>query len=148
MSSSGFSTSLDLSPRPSVRAVMGLSALHMAAVALVVLSGPPKWVGLGLALLFLLSWFSLRRHAAFGYGPRALTRLICHAEGDWTVESARGGRQDAELLSGSTVQSWITVLNFRLKQGGRRTRVLLGDELDAGQLRRLRARLLNTSSTA
>lgn len=146
MSSSGFSTSLDLSPRPSVRAVAWLSALHMAAIVLVVLSAPPKWVGLGLSLLFLLSWFSLRRHPVFGYGPRALTHLIWHAEGGWTVESARG-RDDAELLNGSVVQSWIMVLNFRLKQGGKRTRVLVGDELNADQMRRLRARLLNTQAT-
>lgn len=142
MSSSGFSTSLDLSLRPSVRAVVGLSALHVAAVALSVLAGPPKWAGLLMALLFLLSWLSLRRHPAFGYGPRALHHLILHAEGGWTVESARGGRQDAELLGSSVVQSWIIVLNFKLKQGGRRSRVLVGDELDAEALRRLRARLL------
>jgi toxin CptA len=147
MSSSGFSTSLDLSPRPSVRAVVWLSLLHMAAVALVLLSSPPRWAGLGMALLFLLSWLSLRRHPAFGYGPRALSHLIWHAEGGWTVESAHSGRDDAELLGGSVVQSWITVLNFRLKHGGKRTRVLLGDELDSDQLRRLRARLLNTQAT-
>lgn len=147
MSSSPFSTSLDLSLRPSVRAVAWVSVLHMAAITLVVLSAPPKWVGLGMALLFLLSWFSLRRHPAFGYGPRALTRLIWHAEGGWTVESARGGREDAELLGGSVVQSWIMVLNFRLKAGGKRTRVLVGDELDADPMRRLRARLLNTQAT-
>ncbi|MDB5976744.1 MAG: hypothetical protein JWR07_3504 [Nevskia sp.] len=146
MSSSGFSTSLDLSPRPSVRAVAWLSALHMAAIVLVVLSAPPKWVGLGLSLLFMVSWFSLRRHPVFGYGPRALIHLIWHAEGGWTVESARG-RDDAELLDGSVVQSWIMVLNFRLKQGGKRTRVLVGDELNADQMRRLRARLLNTQTT-
>lgn len=144
MSSSAFSTSLDLSPRPSVRAVVWLSLLHMAAVALVVLAGLSKWAGLGMAALFLVSWISLRRHPVFGYGPRALTHMIWHAEGGWTVESTRGGRQDAELLPGSVVQSWAIVLNFRLKQGGRRSRVLLGDELDADQLRRLRARLLNT----
>ncbi len=147
MSSSGFSTSLDLSPRPSVRAVVWLSLLHMAAVALVLLSSPPRWAGLGMALLFLLSWLSLRRHPAFGYGPRALSHLIWHAEGGWTVESAHSGRDDAELLGVSVVQSWITVLNFRLKHGGKRTRVLLGDELDSDQLRRLRARLLNTQAT-
>lgn len=142
MSSSGFSTSLDLSPRPSVRAVAWLSALHIAAIVLVVLSGPSKYVGVGMAFLFLLSWFSLRRHPAFGYGPRALARLIRHAEGGWTLESQREGRQDAELLPGSVVQSWIVVLNFRLASGGRRTRVLLGDELAPELQRRLRARLL------
>jgi len=142
MSSSGFSTSLDLKPRPSVRAVVWLSALHMAGVALVVLSNPQKYLGLGMALLFLLSWLTLRRNPAFGYGPRALTHLIWHAEGGWTLESVRGGRQEAELLGGSVVQSWIIVLNFRLENGRKQTRVLLGDELEPDALRRLRARLL------
>src|ERR1700739_767821 len=130
--------SLDLSPRPSVRAVVGLSLLHMAAVVLVVVAHLPKWLALGMALLFLASWLPLRRHPAFGYGPRALTHLILHAGGGWTVESAKEGREDAELLAGSVVQSWVIVLNFRLKSGRRRSRVLLGDELDADALRRLR----------
>ncbi len=142
MSSSAFSTSLDLSPRPSVRAVVSVSLLHMAAITLIVLAHLPKWASLGMALLLLASWLTLRRHAAFGYGPRALRHLILHAEGGWTVESARDGRQDAELLGSSVAQSWIIVLNFKLRQGGRRRRVLVGDELDAEALRRLRARLL------
>lgn len=142
MSSSAFNISLDLSPRPSVRAVVSMSLLHMAAITLIVLAHLPKWEALGMALLLLASWLTLRRHAAFGYGPRALNHLILHAEGGWTVESARDGRQDAELLGSSVAQSWIIVLNFRLKQGGKRSRVLVGDELDADVLRRLRARLL------
>lgn len=143
MSSTGFrGPSLDLSPRPSVRAVVVLSLLHMAAITLTVLAQLPKWAAATMILLFLASWLTLRRHAAFGYGPRALRHLILHAEGGWTVESVRDGRQDAELLGSSVAQSWIIVLNFRLKQGGTRSRVLAGDELDAEALRRLRARLL------
>jgi toxin CptA len=143
MSSAGFNTSLDLILRPSVRAVIVLSVLHVAGIALAVLSGPPKWAGLLMALLFLASWFRLRRHPVFGYGPKALKHLIRHAEdGRWTVESRSGGREDAELLGSSVVQSWIIVLNFRLKDGARRSRAVLGDELDADSLRRLRARLL------
>jgi toxin CptA len=142
MSSTGFSTTLDLSPRPSLRAVVGLSLLHMAAVGLMVLAHLPKWGSLVMSLLLLASWFTLRRHPAFGYGPKALTHLILHAEGGWTVENARGERFEAELLGSSVAQSWIIVLNFRLKQGGSRSRVLVGDELEADALRRLRARLL------
>jgi toxin CptA len=141
MSSNAFNTTLDLSPLPSVRAVVVLSLVHMAAITLIVLARLPKWGALVMALLLLASWLSLRRHAAFGYGPRALHRLILHAEGGWTVESTRDGRQDAELLGSSVAQSWIIVLNFKLKQGGTRSRVLAGDELDAEALRRLRARL-------
>ncbi len=148
MSSSGFNTSLDLSLRPSIRAVLVLSVLHIGAIGLMVMAGPPRWAGLLMAFLFLMSWFSLRRHPAFGYGPKALTRLISHAEGGWTVETARGQRDDAELLGSSVVQSWIMVLNFRLKDGSHRSRAVVGDELDADALRRLRARLLNTTATA
>ena len=143
MSSTGFNTSLDLSLRPSVRAVVVLAMLHVAGIALAMLAGPPKWAGLLMALLFLLSWFSLRRHPVFGYGPKALNHLIRHAEdGRWTVESAGGARDDAELLGSSVAQSWIIVLNFRLEDGTRRSRAVLGDELDADTLRRLRSRLL------
>ena len=142
MSSAGFSSSLDLSLRPSLRGVVALSLLHMAAVALVVLAHLPKWASLTMALLLLASWFTLRRHPAFGYGPKAITRLILHAEGGWTLEDARGTRYDAELLGSSVAQSWILVLNFKLATGGSRSRVLVGDELDADMLRRLRARLL------
>jgi len=141
MSSTAFKTSLDLSLRPSVRAVVAASLLHMAAIVLVVLAQLPKWAALVMTVLLLASWMTLRRHAAFGYGPRALQRLVLHSEGGWTVESPRDGRQDAELLGSSVVQSWIIVLNFRLKQGGTRSRVLAGDELDGEALRRLRARL-------
>jgi hypothetical protein len=142
MSSNAFSTSLDLSLRPSVRAVMALSMLHIAGVALALLAGPPKWAGLLMAFLFLLSWFRLRRHPVFGYGPKALSHLICHAEGGWTVENTGGQREHAELLGNSVVQAWIVVLNFRLESGARRSRAVLGDELDEDVLRRLRARLL------
>ena len=148
MSSTAFNTSLDLSPRPSVKAVVTLSLLHVAAVALIVVAGLPKPASVAMVLLLLASWFTLRRHAAFGYGPRALNHLILHAAGGWTVESAKEGREDAELLAGSVVQSWIIVLNFRLKSGRRRSRVLFGDELDADALRRLRARLLTDPSGA
>ena len=148
MSSTAFSTSLDLSPRPSVRAVVVLSLLHMSAVVLIVMARLPQWASLAMALLLLASWFTLRRHPAFGSGPRALHHLILHAAGGWTVESAKEGREDAELLGGSVVQSWIIVLNFRLKSGRRRSRVLVGDELDADTLRRLRARLLASPGAA
>jgi hypothetical protein len=58
------------------------------------------------------------------------------------VESVRSGLQEAELLGSSVVQSWIIVLNFRLRNGRKQARVLLGDELEPEALRRLRARLL------
>ncbi|MDI3258288.1 MAG: hypothetical protein QJR02_00975 [Sinobacteraceae bacterium] len=143
MSSSAFDVTLDLHLRPSSRALRGLFALHAGAILLTLLAQPPRWAGLTLAALYALSWINLRRHPVFGYGPRALVRLMLDPQGRWRVEDARGARQDARLLPGSVVQSWMIVLNFRLENGARHSRALLGDELEPDALRRLRARLLN-----
>jgi len=148
MSSSAFSSTLDLSLRASPGATLRLLVLHAGAIVLTLLADPPRWAGLSLAALFALSWSWLRRHPAFGHGPRALIRLIAHAEGGWTVVNAKGEHDDAELEGSSTVQSWLTVLNFRLKRGGVRTRVLIGDEAEPEALRRLRARLLGGAAGA
>jgi toxin CptA len=150
MSSTGFSATIELRPRPSVRAVQWLLSLHVLAVALLFLAEPPKWIGLGFAAALFASWQLTRRAPAAGYGPKALTRLIWHADSTaWTVETASGASDDAELLGSSLVQPWLIVLNFRLKTSGRRvTRALLGDELDAELLQRLRRRLLAGNAVA
>jgi toxin CptA len=142
MSSPGFSDTLDLSLRASAGAVRWLAGLHAIAIGLTMLAEPPRWAGLAMAALFIASWAGLRRHPAFGYGPRALVRLIWHADNSWTLEDAGGRQQEAELSGRSLVQPWLLVLDFRLKDGGRRSRLLLGDELGQEPLRRLRARLL------
>ena len=86
------------------------------------------------------SWLWTRRHRAFGHGLRALSRMTWHAEGGWSVHDAAGSH-DAELLGSSLVHDLLLVLEFRLRDGARRSRALLGDEADEDLLRRLRARL-------
>ena len=143
-----FAATIDLKLRPSLRAVQCLLALHGAAVGLTLLAQPPKWAALALAALFALSWARLRRHPVFGYGPRALARIVAHAEGEeWTVEQASGERADAQLLGGSFVHPLLIVLNFKRADGKRCSRALLGDETSPELLRRLRARLLNAAPT-
>ncbi|MBL6750342.1 MAG: hypothetical protein ISP90_07450 [Nevskia sp.] len=142
MSSAASGATLDLRLRASARALRWLVALHAGAILLTLAARPPHWAGLGMAILFAASWASLRRHPAFGYGPRALARLVRHPDGNWTLENAAGAQDGAELLGSSAVLGELIVLNFRLKSGARRSRVLLGDETDAESLRRLRARLL------
>lgn len=141
MSSPAFGAATDLAPRPSVRAIAILFGLHVVVLALALTALRP---GGGMAVfagLVLLSWIATRRHPVFGYGPNALVRLTWHADGTWSVHDRRGARWDAELLPSSLVHDRLLVLNFRLQDGERRTRALLGDELDAEPLRRLRARL-------
>ncbi|MGH8456066.1 MAG: protein YgfX [Stenotrophobium sp.] len=141
MSSNSFAATIDLQPRPSMRAFRWLFWLHVTPLALIPFAmqpGPMMWVLLG---LIALSWMGLRRHPALGFGPKAITHLIWHAEGGWMLHDGAGRHSEAELLGNSYVHPKLLVLNFRLKSGRRRTRLLLGDELDADLLRRLRARL-------
>ena len=140
MSSDSSDSTIDVTPRPSLRALKFLFALHVLLIVLLFLAMQPGTPMILLAAAFGLSWFSLRRHPAFGYGPQALSRLTWHSDGEWTVHSAAGS-SDAELLPSSYVHSRLLVLNFRTATGKWRTRVLLGDELPEDQLRRLRARL-------
>lgn len=142
---SGLDAGLDLAPKPSLRALTWLFWLHTAALALSLWAlpeGAPMALSAG---AILLSWIWTRRHPAFGFGPRALARLTWHPAGGsapgWTLHEASGARIDAELEGSSIVHDRLLVLNFRAAGGARRTRVLLGDELDEDLQRRLRARL-------
>lgn len=145
MSSNNFESTVDFSPRPSLLALKLLFLLHVGPVVLLPLameSGTPMLVILG---VFALSWFSLRRHPVFGYGPKALTRLTWHAPEDgqrgWTLHTTSGAQIEAQLRGDSYVHPRLMVLRFSGNDARTYTRVLLGDEADADTLRRLRARL-------
>lgn len=141
MSSSSFDATLDLALRPSAAAHRWLFGLHVLVVVALMALPAGAWAVL-LALGVLASWAWVRRHPAFGYGARALTRLTWHADGHWTLHTAAGDVADATLRGDSVVHPRLLALNFDLAGGGRRTRVLLGDEIEEEPLRRLRARLV------
>ena len=126
---------------PSLRALKIISTLHilpLAALPFAMQPGPALWV---LIAAFGGSWFWLRRHAAFGFGPKALVRLIWHADDRWTVHEASGAQHAATLRGDSTRHPQGLILRYDLQGGGTRTRVIAGDEVDADSLRRLKARL-------
>jgi hypothetical protein len=143
MSSRSSAPTLELALTPSLRAIQWLLALHVGAISLTFAASPPKWAGLLLAALFLISWLRLRRHPAFGYGPTALTRLSALGDGSWRIQIAEGQSIEAKLLGGSVVWPTLLVLGFRGEDQRTRHRVIVGDEIDPDSLRRLRARLLN-----
>ena len=145
MSSNSFADTVDLSLRPSMRAFRWMFFLHVGILLLLSFAMQPGAMFYVLITLVGLSWLGLRRHPVFGFGPRAITRLIWHAEGAWVLNEANGHSEEAELLPGSILHVAVLVLNFKTKSGARKTRMLLGDELEPEQIRRLRARLLNDS---
>lgn len=141
MSSSNFDATIDLALRPSVKALQLLFFAHVIPLVLLPLAmaqGPGLLVAAG---VMLASWIALRRHPVFGYGPRALSRLTWHADGRWTLHPAAGPPLEARLRGDSHVWPALIVLRFAPEGGGVRTRAILGDELPAPLLARLRARL-------
>jgi hypothetical protein len=150
MSSGGFESTLDLRLAPSRRALRWLYAVHflpLACVPFAMQPGPPM---IAIAAALGVSWFRLRRHRAFGYGPRALVRLLWQPGSGWRIWQNNGAEAAARLHADSYVQTRLLVLNFVYIDGGaagrRNSRVLLGDELPADALRRLRALLLSDAA--
>lgn len=140
MSSNRFAGTIELAPKPSARAVIALFWVHSLPLALLLATPLDRWVMTGLVVAIGLSWWWLRRHPAFGYGPRALVRLVGDADGTWQLETAAGAKHEAHLLGSSLLAGPVMVLNFRTSDR-RLSRILLGDELPAEQLQALRARL-------
>jgi toxin CptA len=143
-SASSDNATVELRLQPSLKALKLISTLHvlpLAALPFAMQPGPALWA---LIAAFAGSWFWLRRHPVFGFGPTALVRLIWHADGRWTVQEAQGASYIATLRSDSSQHPMLLVLRYELEAGGVRTRTLFGDETDADALRRLRARLLVT----
>mgnify|MGYP000365566617 CR=1 FL=1 len=130
--------SLDLQLEPSMRAPQWLFWLRALPLVVLPLAMRGGWPLLAVAGSIGLSWLWLRRHPVFGHGPRALVRLLAQTDGAWRLRERSGREVQARLLDDSYVQSLILVLNFRDEAGRRRTRVLLGDEIPAEALRRLR----------
>lgn len=152
MSSNGFESTLDLRLAPSQRALRWLYAIHLIPLACIPFAMQPGPPMMFVAAAFGISWFSLRRHRVFGFGPRALVRLLWQPGVGWHVWQANGGEASATLQSDSYLQTRLLVLNFRYTAGGaagrRNSRALLGDELPDDALRRLRALLVSIDTNA
>jgi len=140
-SSNSFASTVDLSLQPSHRALRAIFLLHIVCLGLLPFSMQQGWPMLVLACAFALSWLSVRRHPVLGFSAQAITRMVWHADGTWTVYRGRGQPVAADLLAGSLVHPWLLLLRFRLESGASVARLIAGDELAPEALRRLRARL-------
>ncbi|MGH8444666.1 MAG: protein YgfX [Solimonas sp.] len=135
-----FGMTVDLRLRASLGALRVIFIVHVLCIGLLLLAAPPGKLMIVLLAALAVSWFWLRHHPALGFGPRAITRLVWHADGQWSLFF--GEREvKAELLDRSLVHPWLLVLNFRTTAGQRHARVIAGGEAEPEPLRRLRARL-------
>ena len=115
--------------------------LHAGCLILLLLAEPPTVPMLGLASAIGLSWLWVRRHPALGFGPHAISRILVHVDGRWTLQAGNGEPFEAQLLDDAVVRGPLLVLRLRAADGRVHTRALAGDEAPPEMLRRLRARL-------
>ena len=146
MSSNDSESTLDVKLQPSRRAIGWIYLLHFIALLLLAVSMRGGSEMLVLAAAFAVSWWWLRRHAVFGYGPRAIERLVWQPGTGWQIQDASGKTQRAVLANSTTIGRSLIVMNFKPEDAPMRTRALFGGELGDEPLRKLRARLLAGSS--
>jgi toxin CptA len=146
MSSTDFESTLDVRLQPSRRALGWIYLLHFVPLVLLAVSMRAGYAMVLLAVAFALSWWWLRRHPVFGYGPRAIVRLVWQPGTGWQIHDASGKTQRAMLAGSTTIGRSLIVMNFKPEDAPMRTRALFGGELGEEPLRRLRARLLSSPS--
>ena len=144
-SSSSSAYTVELRLQPSHRLLRIAALLHSICLALLVVAEPPAMPMLALAAAIGASWLWLRRHPALGFGPRAITRMIAHADGRWSLQRPDGEPFDAELLDDTVARGPVLVLRFRAVDGATQVRAIGGDEAPAEMLRRLRVRVSASS---
>lgn len=74
------------------------------------------------------------------YSIPAYPRVDWDSEGQWWLYDPDGGKHRADLLPGAYVHPWLVVLPLRVNLAVHRL-VLVTDNVDVAQLRRLRVRL-------
>lgn len=142
MSSNDSESTLDVRLQPSRRALGWVYLLHFVPLVLLAVSMRAGNAMVLLAVALAVSWWWLRRHPVFGYGPRAIVRLVWQPGTGWQIHDASGKTQRAVLANSTTIGRSLIVMNFKPDDAPIRTRALFGGELGDEPLRRLRARLL------
>ncbi|MGQ0659013.1 MAG: protein YgfX [Chromatiales bacterium] len=115
------------------------AAVHLgAAVIAYLLPLPPWW---RLAVLGAVMWSAWRVYRVhLRRDGEAVRDLLVRNDGVFEITTA-SGTHGATLASAEVVEPWLTVLRLRRVDGTRISVVLLRDNVEAQQFRRLRVRL-------
>ncbi len=148
MSSPASASTLDVKLRPSRRALQWIYLMHFVPLVVLAFSMRANATTMLIAAGFAVSWWWLRKHPAFGFGRKAITRLVWQPTTGWQLHDASGRAQRAVLHKCTTIGRNIIVMNFKPQGALMRARVLVGGELADEPLRQLRARLLADSPKA
>jgi len=138
MSSPGSEAPLRLEVGPSPRLAAALLLTHGGALGLLLAAPLAGWLRLLLAATVLISLAAAVLRHLLPTRSGAVRELIWKPDGGWILVTG-GGSRACRLRPGSYVHPLCTVLNFA--GDTRRSVLLLPDNVDVEQFRRLRGRL-------
>ena len=141
MSSKKSGQSLHLQPRSSMHLSLALMFLHGMALVVAANLTVPGWLSMVLSVAILANFYTTFTVHVMGRGKYALLNMFWSHDGDWTLVNGEGQELKAMLLPSSYVHTYLVVLNFHIKEGGRRTAILLRDSLDHKTFRDLLVRM-------
>jgi toxin CptA len=123
---------------PSVRLAVALCATHFAAAAATAWAAVPLWVKAPVVMAIAASLVYYLARVAALHSADAIVALEIHDDGGVACRTRRGEWLEGELLGSSYVSSQLTIIGVRL--AGRRARhvVLVPDNVDPRDFRRLR----------
>lgn len=124
--------------KPSGLLALALCAAHVAAAAVAWLAPVPLWLKAGITLAIVASLVhSLSRKAAL-HAARAIVALEVTEAGRISFRTRNGEWQACELLGSTYVSPYLTILNLKAQGARVRHVVLVPDNVEAQDFRRLR----------
>lgn len=121
---------------PSLGAVRWVFVLHVLVLGLASVAIGARPVLAAIAAAVGVSWLGLRRHSAFGFGPRTITAVRHDPARGWQVQLA-GQWQEASLLPATRALGGDLLLVFDVS-GRRHVRLVRHVDLLPDVMRRLR----------
>ena len=128
----GFNLPILVRVRPSRGLIKIILVIHCLCPLPVFYSDLALWLCLSVSLILVIHYRWLRQHVLDN-----TCQVIMRARDDWLLTSGNDKFMPVDLLPGSFVHPFLTVLRFRHQQGCS-TVILTCDNVDSEQYRRLR----------
>ena len=134
---------LEISLRPSRLLAAVLLGLHAMALLILLVIPAPWFFRLALGTALIISFLYCRAQHVLLCLPGSVNGLKLTQSGQFSIRRTSGDWLPAEVLGGSSVKPWLTVLNLKLEEQRFNTHVLLlPDAMDQNDFRLLRTWLI------
>jgi len=142
MSSKKYAAPLQLEIRPSRILLVVLLLLHLSAIVILITLPMPAILMFVLSIVLILIGAHLMSLHALRSSEKAVTKIIWDANDEWLLSGSARQNVKVDLLGDSYVHPKLTILRFKEPDKmWSNSVVLLKDNIDENDFRRLRVRL-------